>query len=77
MTSLSEPEEEASSEEEEMNLPADSDEKLLIWWARSHDGGTSDLKNNDSIKNGRDTSDYGSDNDDEEDQFSDDGSAFD
>jgi hypothetical protein len=35
------------------------------------------LKNNDSIKNGRDTSDYGSDNDDEEDQFSDDGSAFD
>jgi hypothetical protein len=67
-------------EEEKMNLPVDSDMKLLICWAHSDDRNTSDLKNNDSIKNGGDTSDDGSDNnrsDDEEDQFSDDVSVFD
>jgi hypothetical protein len=50
-------------EEEEMNLPADSDEKVLIQRARSDDGDTSDSENNNSIKNDGDTSDDGSDND--------------
>jgi hypothetical protein len=45
-----------SSEEEEMNFPTDSDEKLLIQRARSDDGDTSDSENNDSIRNGGDTS---------------------
>jgi hypothetical protein len=71
---LSEPEKEVSSNEE-MNLPADSDEKLLIRRVRSDDGDTSDSEN-DSIKNDGLSSNDGSDNDDEssdddEDQFSD------
>jgi hypothetical protein len=57
--------------EEEMNLPANSDEKLLIQWARSDDGDTSNSENNDSIRNDNFDSDDGSDIDDE-DQFSDD-----
>jgi hypothetical protein len=39
-----------------MNFPTDSDEKLLIQRARSDDGDTSDSENNDSIRNGGDTS---------------------
>jgi hypothetical protein len=60
-----------SSEEEEMNLSADSKEKFLIWRAHSDDGDTSDSENNGSIRNGGDTSD------DEEEQSSDNRSVFD
>jgi hypothetical protein len=61
-----------------MNLSVDFDE-LLIRRACSNDGDTSDLENNNSIKNGSDTSNNKSDidgSDDEEDQFSDNESTF-
>jgi hypothetical protein len=64
---LSEPKEEVSSEDEEMNLSTDSDKKLLILRACSDDADTSD-----SIRNYMDTSDDGSDSIEsnfEEDQF--------
>jgi hypothetical protein len=67
--------EEVFSEEEEINLLADSNEKLLIWQARSDDRDTFESENNDSIGNGGDTFDDGSD--DEEDKLSNDGIAFD
>jgi hypothetical protein len=75
---LSELEEEVSSEVEETNLPANSDEKLLIQRICSEDGDISDSENNNSIRNDGDTSDHGSNrdaSDNEEDQFFDE--AFD
>jgi hypothetical protein len=75
---LSELEEEVSSEVEETNLSANSDEKLLIQRIRSEDGDISDSENNNSIRNDGDTSDHGSNrdaSDNEEDQFFDE--AFD
>jgi hypothetical protein len=73
----SEPSEEVSSEEEEMNLPIGSEEELLIQWGHFDDGDTSDSENNGSIGNGWEISDDGDTSDDEEEQLSDDGSTFD
>jgi hypothetical protein len=64
------PEEDVSSNEEKINLPAGSEEKLLIWRGYFDNEDTSDSKKNDSIGNGRDTSD------DEEEQFSIDRNTF-
>jgi hypothetical protein len=63
---LSEPKEVSSGEE--MNLPADSDEKLLIRWARSDDGDTFNSEHNDSIGKDEETSNDGSDNDGSDDE---------
>jgi hypothetical protein len=66
----SRPEEVVSSDEEKINLSAGSGEKLLIWRGYFDNEDTSDSKKNDSIGNGRDTSD------DEEEQFSNDRNTF-
>jgi hypothetical protein len=49
----------------------------LIRRGCSDDGDTSDLEKNGSIENGGETSDNGDTSNDEEEQFSDDGRAFD
>jgi hypothetical protein len=61
-----EPEDEVSSEEEEMNLLAGSEEELLIQWGCFDDGDTSNLEKNDSNENGGETSNDGDTSDDEE-----------
>jgi hypothetical protein len=72
-----ESEQEVSLEEEEINLPAGFEDELLIRRGCSNDGDTSDSEKNGSIKNGGETSDNGDTSNDEEEQFSDDGRAFD
>jgi hypothetical protein len=60
-----------------MNLPTSFEEELLIRWGRSDDRDSSDSEKNNSIGNGRETSDDGDTSDDEDEQFSYDGSTFD
>jgi hypothetical protein len=62
--------------EEKMNLPASSEEEILIQKGYSNDGDTSNSEKNDSIINGRAISNDGDPSDDEEEQLSNDGSAF-
>jgi hypothetical protein len=69
--------EEVSSEKEEMNLLTGCEDELLIRRGCYGDVDTSDSEKNDSIRNGGETSNNGDTSDDEEEQFSDEGSAFD
>jgi hypothetical protein len=70
-------EEEVSSEKEEMNLLTGCEDELLIRRGCYGNVDTSDSEKNDSIRNGGETSNNGDTSDDEEEQFSDEGSVFD